>query len=121
MDCTGYQLPYIVLVLRCSLSAYEDPDTIVLRRQLQTVHDGVIRLLVRDSVSINAFHGQLCRSSSVETHIPAPVFECEKSGSSEIAMRPRAKLAVPSMMKSHCQPANPLLYMSVHCDVCIQA
>jgi hypothetical protein len=24
-------------------------------------------------------------------------------------MRPRAKLAAPSMMKSHCQPASPLL------------
>jgi hypothetical protein len=53
------------------------------------------------------------RCSSVKTHIPAPVFECGKSGRSEIATRPKAKLAAPSMIKSHCQPANPLLNVLV--------
>ena len=48
------------------------------------------------------------RSSAVKSHIPAPVFECGKSGRSETATRPRAKLAAPSMMNSHCHPASPL-------------
>lgn len=48
------------------------------------------------------------RSAALKSQVPEPVVEEGKSGRMKTAIRPMRKLAAPSIMKSHCQPARPL-------------